>query len=33
MKVLAKCEAEDPVQIGWVLIDGIFTNPNQTIGE
>jgi hypothetical protein len=22
--------AEDPVQIGWVLIDGVFTDPNDT---
>ena len=25
--------AEDPVQIGWVLIDGVFTDPIPTIGE
>jgi len=22
--------SEDPVQIGWVLVDGVFTDPNAT---
>jgi hypothetical protein len=25
--------AEDPVQIGWELIDGVFINPNATNEE
>lgn len=26
--------AEDPVQIGWVLVDGVFADPNPpVVGE
>jgi hypothetical protein len=32
-QLLAKIGLEDPVQIGWVLVDGVFTDPNPPAPE